>query len=336
LQTVLLTGASQGMGKGVAKTLAQKGANVILVARDETKLENAKQYITAAAKDPTKQRFIWISADVTKAEENERIVREATAWNNGSPPDIVWQVAGSAHPALFLDTSLEINHKQMDINYWAACYLAHTTLKLWTGEQSSSDKSADTSTGKGEPPARHFIMTSSVAIYAGFAGYAPYSPAKAAMRSLADTLRSEINLYNGARFHGLATKTPSQPEIKIHLVVPGTILSPGLENENKTKHPVTHLLEDGDIQQTEDEVAAAAIKGLEKGDYMITTQFLANVMRVSALGGSPRSGMYGIRDTILSWAASIAWLFIGPDMEKKVWKYGKDNGVTPGPDAAGK
>ena len=77
------------------------------------------------------QRFYAISADVTKPEENARVLAVVTEWNNGQPPDIVWANAGSAHPTLFVDTSLETMKSQMDINYWAASYLAHATLKVW-------------------------------------------------------------------------------------------------------------------------------------------------------------------------------------------------------------
>ena len=44
-QTVLLTGGSEGMGLSVAKILAQKGASIIIVARDVAKLESALQQI---------------------------------------------------------------------------------------------------------------------------------------------------------------------------------------------------------------------------------------------------------------------------------------------------
>lgn len=40
-QTVLLTGASEGMGRSVAKQLAAKGANVVIVSRNVGKLEEA-------------------------------------------------------------------------------------------------------------------------------------------------------------------------------------------------------------------------------------------------------------------------------------------------------
>lgn len=44
-QTVIVTGGSQGMGRGLAKLLAQKGANVVIVARNQRKLSEALKYI---------------------------------------------------------------------------------------------------------------------------------------------------------------------------------------------------------------------------------------------------------------------------------------------------
>ena len=41
LQTVLITGASEGMGKSVAIQLAQKGANIMIVSRNVGRLEEA-------------------------------------------------------------------------------------------------------------------------------------------------------------------------------------------------------------------------------------------------------------------------------------------------------
>ena len=242
---------------------------------------------------------------------------EATEWNDGHPPDIVWANAGSSHPELFINTSIEILKSQMDINYFAATYLAQATLKSWLRPNPA----------KKDTKPRHFIMTSSVGCFVGLAGYAPYAPAKAAMRSLADNLRSEMNLYNGYRHANLSNPAVRVPaaDVKIHCIFPGTILSPGLEQENQTKHAVTKLLEEGDQQQTEDEVAAAAVKGLEKGGFLISTQFLGNVMRVGMMGGSARNNWF--IDTLLGWIVGLVWLFIGPDLESKVWGWGKKNHV---------
>jgi 3-dehydrosphinganine reductase len=216
--------------------------------------------------------------------------------------------------------------KQMDINYWAAVYLAHTTLRTWLYP---SDTSATTTTPQAS---RHFIITSSSVAWCNIAGYGTYGPGKAALRSISDALRSELNLYNGARQSTASSATKPAPyDVKIHTVYPGSITSPGLELENRSKHPVTHLLEESDPAQNEDEVAAAAVKGLERGDYMIATNWLGQLMRVSGMQGSPRDSL--LWDTVGQCITSIAWLFIGPDMEGKVWKWGKTNGMPAAPKA---
>jgi 3-dehydrosphinganine reductase len=246
------------------------------------------------------------------------MLKEATAWNNGNSPDIIWANAGSAHPTLFAETPVEILRSQMDIDYWAAAYLAHETVKLWTQDDTTPETNKVTT----RPPPRHFIITSSVIAFIGMAGYTPYGPAKSALRSLADTLRSELQLYNGANAANL-----SRPKLMNHIVFPMGIISPGLEAENALKHPVTIMLEEDDQPQSEDEVAAASIAGLERGEFQVTTNWLGHLMRSSTMGGSPRNGL-GVLDTVTSWVGSIVWLFVGPDMEKKVFNYGKKHGVN--------
>jgi len=269
----------------------------------------------AAAKSLKSQRFHFISADVTSSEENQRILREVTEWNDGNPPDIVWANAGASVPGLFLDTSIETLKSQMDINYFAALYLAHATFKLWLSSTSSpSSMKADRS-----PLPRHFLMTSSVAAFIGLAGYSPYSPAKAALRSLHDTLRSELNMYNHAK-----PKDNSVPDIEIHTIFPGSILSPGLERENVTKHGVTKLLEEDDVVQTPQEVARVTIAELEKGKHLITTQWLGMVMRAGGMMTSLKDSW--LADTILPAVMQLIMPFIQMDLQGKVRKWAKDHG----------
>ncbi|KAI5205465.1 NAD(P)-binding protein [Aureobasidium subglaciale] len=313
-RTVLITGGSSGMGRALAKKFAQRGANVCIVARNQPKLDEAIEYIKSHARHP-EQRFLAISADCTSAAENTRILDDVTAWNESQTPDIVWANAGSASPGLFLDTPIATHRSQMDMNYWASFYLAHATLKLWLAPSTAK---------KGAQTPRHFIMTASTIAFVGVAGYTPYAPAKAALKSLADSLRMELNMYNATI--DSSHPSPAAPT-NIHLVCPGTILSPGYEAENMSKHPVTKILESGDPKQSEDSVADAALKGLQRGDYIITTQWLGHAMRVSALGGSPRNG-WGVVDVLLGWVTSLAWLFIAPDMDSQVYRYGKEHGSS--------
>ncbi|KAJ4341802.1 3-dehydrosphinganine reductase [Didymella glomerata] len=321
-KTVLLTGASQGLGREIAKLLSARGANLILVARTVKNLESAVEYARSHAKNPSSQRFHYISADVSSETENERILAEATAWNNGVMPEVVWANAGASIPGLFIETSTETMRKQMDLNYFSAAYLAHKTLKAWLYPDTPY-LAGKTDVSQGT---RHFILTSSGVAFVGLAGYTPYSPAKAALRSLADGLRSEVLLYNGARRSKAASGQTAAPfDVNIHAVFPGTILSPGFENEEKTKHPITRLLESSDPKQTESEAAIAAVRGLENGNYMTTTNWMIDLLRWGSLGSSQRNNI--VVDTLMSWIVSIVWLVMVPDLNSKVWGWGKKEGM---------
>lgn len=66
-KTILITGASQGIGAHVAKTYAQNGATVILVARHQKKMEKVYDEIVASG---SPEPFA-VCFDLLTAEENE-------------------------------------------------------------------------------------------------------------------------------------------------------------------------------------------------------------------------------------------------------------------------
>ena len=232
---------------------------------------------------------------------------------------------------LFLDASVEQLHSLMNVNFWSAAYMARCALRAWFYPQQKGPQGRDLPSctdGRRNQP-RHFVMTASTAAFVGCAGYSPYSPGKAAIRSLHDNLQSELSVYHGA----LAARQQDARgekfrQVRIHTVFPGSISSPGHEEENKTKHPVTKLLEEDDEMQTGDEAAAAAIAELERGRSLITTQrFQGAAMKASSLQGSPRDRWFV--DTVFSWLMSVVWLFISWDLQKKAWKWGYSNGMPP-------
>ncbi|CAO2650546.1 Nn.00g018380.m01.CDS01 [Neocucurbitaria sp. VM-36] len=325
-KTVLLTGSSQGMGKEVARLLSARGANLILVARTTKNLESALEHTKAHAKNPSSQRFTYISADVTSESENARILTEAMVWNNGRMPEIVWCIAGSSTPGLFIETSTDTLRRQMEVNYFSTAYLAHKTLKAWLYPEVPYTSSAHEKSTTPEPP-RQFIITSSAIAFVGMLGYSPYAPAKSALRSLADGLRSEVQMYNAARRskNNTSGQAPAPFDINIHIIFPGTILSPGFDNEEKTKHPVTRELESSDPKQTELEAATSAVKGLEGGNFMTPTNWLVHVLRWGAMGSSQRNNV--VLDTIGAWITTIVWLIMVPDLNGKVWGWGKKHGM---------
>lgn len=204
----------------------------------------------------------------------------------------------------------------MDSVYWTAAFMAHATLRSWLSPVDARERRQSTSP-------RHLIFTCSAGVFVPVTGYGPYTPAKAAMRSLSDTLVQEIEVYNGART--VETNPAPFADVKIHTIFPMGILSPGFTYEEQIKPDLTKLLEEADKPQTPEVVAKASIKGIERGEYMITTIPTATFMKASAMGSSPRNNV--LLDTVTSWISSLVFLQVIPDLRGKAWNWGKKNGV---------
>ncbi|PHH64695.1 hypothetical protein CDD81_4136 [Ophiocordyceps australis] len=308
-KTALITGASEGMGLAVACQLAARGANIILVARSTEKLKQGVESVKAAAKNPSSQQVHYISADVSLPSYAAALLDQATLLNNGHAPDIVWSVAGSSSPVLFAEMpDTEPLRQQMAVNYFGAADLAHAALRRWLAAPAAQSQPQP----HAQQPSRHFIFTASVVALYSIPGYAPYAPAKCAVRGLADTISQEMLLY------------PANMRPRIHVVLPGTILSPGFARENESKPAVTKLLEASDPKQTPLEVAEASIRGLERGDYLITVNWLGSLMRFGALSGSFRNSW--LMDILGAWLVSIVWIFVQKDLHDKIRAYGRQHG----------
>lgn len=315
-RTVVVTGGSQGLGLSLAKQLAAKGANIVVVAQTVSKLENALKMITSSARDSSSQKFKYLSYDLRAPKSASAILDEVTRWNGGDPPDVVLNCAGHCIPGFFASSSNDTLRDQMETVYWSCAQMAHASLNEWIKPVNKRNQIRH----EGKP--RHLIFISSVVAFLPLAGYAPYNPAKAAMRSLADTLNQEVEVYNGSRSHPIADGPAA--EIKVHAVFPMGILTPGYENEQKTKPALTQKLEEDDKPQQPDELAATIISELEAGKYIITTALIGHLMKGWAMGGSQR---IGIMDYIWSWIGSLVVLFIVPDFLSKCRKWGKEKGL---------
>lgn len=110
-QTIVVTGATSGHGLATALLAAQRGARVVLVARDEDDLRQVRDRIAA---DGGQAEFV--AADVGQEDDIERVVRAATerfggfdTWVNNAGVGIY----GSA-----LDVSLADHRRLFDTNYW--------------------------------------------------------------------------------------------------------------------------------------------------------------------------------------------------------------------------
>ena len=258
-------------------------------------------HVQAAAIRPSSQRFHYISADLTNPSESTRIISEATAWNNGQTPEILFCCAGAAQPGLFVDLPNSTIKEQIEGNYYSAAYMVHAFLQPWLQNPTAP---------KTKEP-KHIVFTSSIAAFIPMVGYSPYSPSKFAIRALSDSLSQELLLYQAIC------------DMRVHTVFPGTIYSPGLETENLTKPAITKKLEESDGGQTPEEVAASSIKGLERGEELITSGAIGLALKAGMLGSSKRNG-WGIVDTVMGWIVLIVLVIVRRDMDGTVRKWGKE------------
>ena len=165
-KTVIITGASSGIGKALAYEFGKKGANVVLAARNLTNLNEIvedleKNGISALA----------VQTDVT-SENDCRVLIEKTIERFGRI-DVLINNAGISMRALLIDLQLDVMRRVMDTNYWGTVYCTKFALPhlLETGGS--------------------LVGMISIGGYIGLPGRSAYSAAKFAIRGFLDSIRVE-------------------------------------------------------------------------------------------------------------------------------------------------
>ncbi|SFH97295.1 3-oxoacyl-[acyl-carrier protein] reductase [Bosea sp. OK403] len=120
-RTALVTGASSGIGAGIARVLAGEGAHVTVTARRGELLDKLVQEITAAGARPP----AIVLGDVTNAGDVARIVSEATAALGRI--DILVNAAGGSRP-ITTDAADAAWDEAFALNFTAARRLTEAVL----------------------------------------------------------------------------------------------------------------------------------------------------------------------------------------------------------------
>ncbi|KAI0959479.1 hypothetical protein AcW1_004292 [Taiwanofungus camphoratus] len=272
-----VTGGSSGLGLALAILLTRKGADVSIVARNEERLHKALDELEAVRQTPN-QLLKAYSYAVDSAAGASAALEAACRPHGGRCPDAVFLCAGKSTPGFFVEQDEASLRKGMDETYWAQASSALVAAKRMARQRV-----------KGK-----IVFVSSFLGYMSIIGYSPYSPGKFAIRGegllricvgicaerhvwsmlgLAETLQSELMLYG----------------IDVHICFPGSIYSPGYEEENKTKPEITLKIEESDGGAKPDVVAEGLLRGVQNGDFHITYDFLGSVFRASTAGSTPRS-----------------------------------------------
>ena len=121
-KTVIITGASSGLGRQLARDLAVQGANCVLFGRNEDKLAQTLTLCEEAG-----AQAIAVVGDVTQSVDCERLVNESVARFGGV--DIYISNAGISMWAPFEEVKdLGIFRRLMEVNYLGAVHGAHYAL----------------------------------------------------------------------------------------------------------------------------------------------------------------------------------------------------------------
>ncbi|MGF1731591.1 SDR family NAD(P)-dependent oxidoreductase [Photobacterium kasasachensis] len=121
--TALITGASGGIGLELARIHAQKGGDLVLVARSEDKLLTLKSELEAQYKI----HVTVIAEDLSLPESAQRIFEQTEAL--GLQIDTLINNAGFGGHGLFHERELEADQAMMQVNMVSLTNLTHYYLK---------------------------------------------------------------------------------------------------------------------------------------------------------------------------------------------------------------
>ena len=190
-RSVVVTGGSKGIGKGIARVFVREGANVLIAARDEAALQQAAEEL--AAEGPG--RVEVVVADVSKVADCHRLAETATELFGGL--DVLCANAGVFPDKPFVELTEE------DVDAVLACNLKGTMFSV------QACLPALEASGRGR-----VVVTSSITgPITGYPGWSHYGASKAAQLGFMRTAAIEL----------------APRKVTINAVMPGNIATEGLD-----------------------------------------------------------------------------------------------------------
>lgn len=169
-KTVIITGASSGIGKATAKAFLSSGAKVILIARREEKMQ-----ASFGAYD--KERCAIYPFDLSEVAKIDSFVQ--TIIKNEGPIDILFNNAGISQVGLFEDTEMSVIDNIMKLDYFSVVQVTKSILGHMKANKNG-----------------HIVTNTSVAGLIPSRNRTAYSSAKFALHGFFDSLRIEVAQYN--------------------------------------------------------------------------------------------------------------------------------------------
>jgi 3-oxoacyl-[acyl-carrier protein] reductase len=195
-QVVIVTGASRGIGKGIAQLFANEGAKLVLVGRDEAALVHVTENLSKEG-----ALAISVLGDVSKPEDVERIIQETL--NHYGRIDVLCHNAGIYPHARLENMTLEQWQKVIDVNLTGTFLAVKACIPAMKAQ------------GGGK-----IVITSSISgPQTALPGYSHYTASKGGVAGFIRTAAVEL----------------AKDKININAVEPGNIITEGF-NELGQEH----------------------------------------------------------------------------------------------------
>lgn len=240
-KTAYITGGSSGIGLAVARLLASLGANIVIIARDVKKLEEAKADI-AQHRAEGGQVVESLSMDVGDIGDVEK--KAPAAVKKFGAPDVLILSAGVGSADYFENISYKSFDAVMKINVYGPRNTIHAMLPFMKERGGS------------------IAILASMAGLIGMFGYTAYGTSKYAAVGLAECLRSEFRRFN----------------ITVSAVCPPEVDTPIIVAESKTLPPEARAVKSLAGFLKPEKVARDIARGIAKGKFLIVPGFTARMM----------------------------------------------------------
>ncbi|KAK6130315.1 hypothetical protein DH2020_027195 [Rehmannia glutinosa] len=246
---VFITGGSSGIGLALAHLCAHQGADVTLLARSVSKLEEAKQAIKLA----TGRDVRVFSVDVRDYDAVKRAVEEA------GPIDVLVCNHGVYMPQELVDQEMEEIKFMIDVNLTGTFHLIKAALP--------GMKRTRAERGPGS-----IAIMSSQAGQVGIYGYAAYSASKFGLKGLAESLQHETITDN----------------IHVSLIFPPDTDTPGFVEEYKRRPQLTSIIAASSGAMKAEDVAKKSLDGIQSGTFNVNCNLLGLLLSGATAGLSPQ------------------------------------------------
>jgi len=240
-KTVVITGGSSGIGLDLAKAYTRQGCDVVLMARNQSKLDDAVK-ACSKMKQTADQKVLSFSVDVSDKQALGacvELIKESVA-----VPDLLILSAGIVQSVRFMEQTDDEFENIIQTNVMGSRSVAKAFLPEMIKE------------GKGQ-----LCFVSSLGGIISTYGYSAYSASKFAVLGMAGALRQELHEYG----------------VGVSVLCPPEVDTPMVHAESEHILPQTRFIKDIGGTLNVETVTRATVKGVAKNRFVIVPGIMAKL-----------------------------------------------------------